>query len=78
MSRVIRTTAKPSAVTNKYDPRIGNFSHGIKPDDVRYPCPKCGLVAFKVKYTSDGRVTICHCGYEKKGHFEAVIDKQEA
>ena len=73
-SGVLRTTASPSAVRNKYDPRIGNFSHGIKPDNVHYSCPICGEVRYTVKYTSDGKVTICKCGYETAGSFEAVTD----
>ena len=72
-SGVTRTTAKPSAVRNKYDPRIGNFSHGIKPDNVHYPCPKCGRIEYMIKYTGGGKVTICRCGYETVGDFEAVI-----
>ena len=73
-SAVQRTTAKPSAVRSKYDPRIGTlFTMGIRPDNVHYPCPECGRIEFNIKYTDRGKITTCKCGYEIVGDFEAVM-----
>ena len=61
-------------MSSKYDPRIGSFSHGIKPDNVHYPCPICGEVNCTVKYQDGGKITVCKCGYETEGLFEAVTE----
>lgn len=75
-SASLRTTANPSAVRNKYDPRVGRyFSHGIKPDNVHYPCPECGEIYYRVKYIIGIKHTEClRCGHEIIGEFKAVMD----
>jgi len=73
-SAVRRTTAKPFAVRSKYDPRIGSgWTHGIKEEGTRHPCPICNAVNFTIKYTQLGKITICNCGYEIIGTFEAEV-----
>ena len=77
-SAVRRTTAKPFAVRSKYDPRIGSgYIFGMKPDNIRHPCPICDQVNFTIKYIPLGKITICKCGYETIGTFKAVRENNE-